>query len=223
MPPEDLPERSPRRRSSMSLVIGAVILLVVAGGGYLAWEALFADKTPAEEPAPIPQAPVDDRASYASTTMGISLRYPKSYTVNDAYANLSVNPKKPISGVQFTIPMEVATGTNLSSDSGISVEQLPRARNCTADIYIQADVKTHSQTENGILYSVATTSNAAAGNLYEEQVFALSGTHPCTAMRYFIHSTNIGNYDAGVVREFNRSALLATFDEIRRSVVFRQP
>jgi len=205
----------------MSLVIGAVILLVVAGGGYLAWEALFADKTPAEEPAPIPQAPVDDRASYASTTMGISLRYPKSYTVNDAYANLSVNPKKPISGVQFTIPMEVATGTNLSSDSGISVEQLPRAKACSGDIYLAANVHPVKVTDNGVQYSVASSTGAGAGNLYEEIVYAIASSTPCTAVRYFIHSTQFANYPAGAVHEFDHAALIAAFDKIRQSLVLQ--
>src|SRR3989344_4217682 len=201
--------------------VGGVIASTLLGG----LAGFFFSRPPPFFTTQIPPPPQPIQAAtstYATTTF--SVVYPTAFPMHDDYAYDQFGPKKLIHGVKITIPMEMATGTNLSSfDTGVSIEQLPRARNCTADIYIQADVKTHSQTENGILYSVATTSNAAAGNLYEEQVFALSGTHPCTAMRYFIHSTNIGNYDAGVVREFNRSALLATFDEIRRSVVFRQP
>lgn len=161
-------------------------------------------------------------STYATSTF--SVVYPTNFTVHDDYAYDQFGPNKLIHGVKFTIPAEMATGTNVSSyDTGISIEQLPRARNCTADIYIRDDVKKHSVTENGVLYSIATTSGAGAGNFYEEQVYALSGTHPCTAVRYFIHSTNIGNYPEGTVREFDRTALISAFDEIRHTLIFITP
>lgn len=157
-------------------------------------------------------------SSYASTTIGISVRYPKSYTVEDSYQYLGF-PKKPINGVKFVIPTAVATGTNLSSnDTGVSIEQLPRAKNCTADIYLVDNVKASSVTENGVQYSVATSSGAAAGNRYDEMVYALAGSQPCTAVRYFIHYGAIGNYEPGAVSEFNYDALLASFDKIRASL-----
>ena len=42
------------------------------------------------------------------------------------------------------------------------------------------------------------------------------------AVRYFIHSSNIGNYPEGAVREFDRQALLNQFDQIRRSLILGQ-
>lgn len=161
----------------------------------------------------------EPRSSYASSTMGISIKYPKSYTLSADYQYLGF-PKKPINGVKVLIPATMATGTNLSNfDTGVSVEQLPRAQSCTGDIFVVDNVKATSVTENGVSYSVATTSGAGAGNLYEEMVYAVSGSKPCTAVRYFIHSTNIGNFEPGVVREFDRTALLAAFDKIRASLV----
>ena len=62
-------------------------------------------------------------------------------------------------------------------------------------------------TENGTEYSVASLSDAGAGNLYEEKVYALVGTSPCLAVRTFIHSTNIANYDPGTVTAFDEAAL----------------
>jgi hypothetical protein len=41
--------------------------------------------------------------------------------------------------------------------------------------------------------------------------------YTCTAVRYLVHSTNIGNYEPGAVREFDRPALIDLFDQIRRS------
>ncbi len=160
------------------------------------------------------------RNTYASSTMGISIKYPQSYTVDESYAYDQFGPKKLIHGVKFIIPLAMATGTNLSiQDTGISVEQLPRAKNCTGDIYLKANVKANTIIENDVRYSAATSSGAAAGNMYEEMVYALSGSSPCTAVRYYIHSSNVGDYGTGTIREFDRAALLETFDKIRRSLV----
>jgi hypothetical protein len=98
------------------------------------------------------------------------------------------------------------------------VEQLPHAKNCTADIFLKQDVHAVNITENGVSYSVASSSDAAAGNLYEERVLALKGSSPCTAVRYFIHSSNIGNYPAGTVKEFDHDALVSAFDAIRQTL-----
>ena len=155
----------------------------------------------------------------ASSTPGFSINYPKSYTLNASYAYSAFGPKKLIKGVKFTIPASMATGTNLSgSDTGVSVEWLPTARICTGDIFVQANVKAQSHTENGIEYSLATTTGGAAGNIYEEDVYALVGSKPCTAVRYFIHSGDIGNYPPGAVTAFDEPTLLAQFDQIRQSL-----
>ena len=113
----------------------------------------------------------------------------------------------------------MATGTNLSADSYVSVEWLPRAKNCTGDIYLAANVKPQEVVDNRVTYSLASSSGAAAGNRYEEWVYALSGSQPCLAVRYFIHSTNIANFDPGAVKEFDRAALVKQFDKIRKTLV----
>jgi hypothetical protein len=148
------------------------------------------------------------------------------YTVDASYKYDQVNPKKPISGVKFTIPGAMATGTNLSSDSYISVESLPHAKSCTGDIYLAANVHPHQETTASTTYSVATSTDAGAGNRYEESVYAISGSNPCTAVRYFIHYGAIENYpsagEPGAVTAFDHAALLAAFDQIRNSLVLKQ-
>ena len=112
----------------------------------------------------------------------------------------------------------MATGTNLASDTFLSVEWLPKAKNCTGDIYIRDNVRPQEVTDGMTVYSLASTSGAAAGNRYEEIVYALPQSSPCTAVRYSIHYSEIGNYEPGTVQEFDRARLLSIFDDMRRSL-----
>jgi len=195
-------------------IVGAVIIILIIGGGYY----LLAGKkggTGASGGGSV--ITVTATSTYATSTF--SIVYPSDYSVDESYTYTQVNPKKPISGVKFTIPGEVATGTNLSADTYISVEWLPHAKKCTGDIYLAANVRPQTVAgANGVEYSVATSSDAAAGNIYDEAVYALSGSSPCRAVRYSIHSTEIGNYTPGAVQPFDRSALLSAFDTIRQSL-----
>lgn len=191
-------------------VIGIIIIIILAASGaYL----LSRGKTAPQNNAPVVQQAAT--STYATTTF--SVVYPADFMVDEAYAYQGV-PNKPVPGVKFVIPGTMATGTNLSSDSGVSIESLPRAKKCTGDIYFYDNVRAESVNINGVVYSVASTTGAGAGNVYEETVYALSGSSPCTAVRYFIHYGNIGNYEPGAVREFDRTALLAEFDKIRDSL-----
>lgn len=166
----------------------------------------------------VPVVGEEPRSTYASSTMGISFKYPKTYTLGVGYQYTGF-PKKPISGIKVIIPATMATGTNLSNqDTGVSIEQLPRALNCSADIYMVANVRAETISEGGVTYSVASSTEGAAGQRYEEIVYALPSTKPCTAVRYFIHYAAIENFEPGMVREFDRAALLLEFDKIRDSL-----
>src|SRR3989338_2378607 len=197
-----------------ALIVAAVVVFL--GGGYYAWQT-YGGKS-AQEPAPAPE-PVS--RTYATSTFAI--RYPSDFTADDSYLYDRFEGK-PIAGVKFGIPASMAAGTNLLPDTYLSVEWLPRAKNCTGDIYVVPDVRAFELAVGSTTYSAATTTGAAAGNAYEERVFAIGGSKPCTAVRYFLHSGNVGNYPEegeGGVRGFD-SALLAIFDRIRDSLVLNQ-
>ena len=192
-------------------LIALVAAIILGGAGFFAWKAFSPNSAPSA-----PVLVVDTRNTYATSTY--SVRYPGNFALNAQYAYDQFGPKKLINGVKFTVPATVATGTNLSADTGVSVEQLQRAKNCTGDIYLLDNVTAHDIIENGTEYSFASSTGAAAGNLYDEQVYALATSSPCTAVRYYIHSSAIENFPTGTVSEFDRSALLTEFDKIRRSV-----
>lgn len=163
--------------------------------------------------------PGDLPNAYVNKDGTFSIRYPASYTLNDSYLYQALGPGKDIAGIKFTIPDELATGTNLSSfDTGVSVESIPQTIDCNASLFLYQGVTPETVTDSGVTYSVASGSDAGAGNFYEEKVWAMPGTNPCLAIRYFIHSTNISNYPTGTVTAFDHDALVSQFDEIRRSL-----
>ena len=170
-------------------------------------------------------APVAPQAStFTNASSTFSVNYPAGWTPDASYKYTGVSEQKPIYGVKFQIPDDMATGTNLSSDTYVSVEQLPRATSCTGDIYIKDNVKASAIDGNGHSYSLATTTGAGAGNRYEEWVFAIPGSNPCTAIRYWIHYGVFENFPQdGTVKEFDRAALLAAFDSIRDTVQVLAP
>lgn len=143
-------------------------------------------------PAPAPEQPIntDLPQAYSNNALGFSIHLPADYTISED-----------VSVIKFTIPASVATGTNLSTDTYLSVERLSEDSSC----------------------SNASTTGAAAGNRYEETVYALPNTsasrRTCIAIRYFIHYGVIENYPVGTVREFDKQSLLAQFDAIRRTLV----
>ncbi|MCA9730335.1 MAG: hypothetical protein KC729_21825, partial [Candidatus Eisenbacteria bacterium] len=74
------------------------------------------------------------------------------------------------------------------------------------------------ETLDGVSYSVASRREAAAGNRYEETVYAIRGTRPCVAVRTLIHYGVIENYPPET-HAFDREALGATLDRMRKSLV----
>jgi len=156
--------------------------------------------------------------TYADSKLHYSVSYPDGWKVDPNFVSVSLGPDHEIKGVAFVIPESIGRGTNLShNDTELSVESIPGA-NCKPRQFVDPADDVHSLKADGRTYSVATSGDAGAGNLYETMLFVVDGTSPCIAVRYFIHSTNIQNYDPGTVRAFNRERLIERFDEIRRTL-----
>jgi len=209
-----------------SLFSTAVFVLVVLGG---VWFYLGR-----ATPAPVVEQPivpvVDTRQTYTNDKLGFSIKLPMGYTIDESYIYEELGPGKSSPGVKFTIPASVAAGTNLSSDTYISVEEIPLANIprgvCSAAYFVDPETTVHAVLDGDVTYSVASSTGAAAGNRYEETVYALPDTsasrRTCIAVRYRIHYSVFENYPAGAVREFDKAALLAQFDTIRRMLVIAQ-
>ena len=169
------------------------------------------------------QPPRDWRV-HRSAELGYSIAFPRGWGVETHYVYAGFGPGHEIHGVAFHIPQSMARGTNLSTNlTALSVENVSGAGRCEAGRFLLDPQNIHSIVENGTVYSTAESQDAGAGNRYEEIVFALVGSSPCLAVRYFIHSTNIANYDPGTVREFDRTKLMSELDGIRWSLAVSQP
>jgi membrane-bound inhibitor of C-type lysozyme len=159
---------------------------------------------------------------YTSSTMNFSIRLPQGYMPDDSYQYQELGPGESIAGVKFTIPASLAQGTNLSPDTYLSVEELPKAQQCTATAFFGPGITAQTVTDGDTTYSVASSSGAAAGNRYDETVYALPGTSPCVAVRYFIHYGVLDNYPPGAVQGFDENAILTEFDAIRQTLTLGQ-
>ena len=167
-----------------------------------------------------PPAPVStDPAGWMRyDSAGFSIAAPPGWTPDVSHVYQALGPGKDIHGIAFTIPASMAAGTNLSTETYLAVETLPGQAACTAAAFLSDSTPAPAVTSGGVSYSVATSSQGAAGNQYDETVYAARGTTPCIAVRAFIHSTNIGNYDPGTIKAFDRTALVAQFDAIRATL-----
>ena len=138
----------------------------------------------------------------------------KEYTRNSNYEYVLGVPKG-IAGSSYTIPPSLAEGTNLSTDTYISYEELPNPTSCDPREFLDGEPEVSEVTDDGITYLVAHSVGAGAGNRYDETVYVFKDYKPCNAIRYYIHYGVIENYPKGTVKEFDRTALITQFDSIR--------
>jgi hypothetical protein len=191
----------------ISLLAAALVLLGVC------W-IINSDKGAA--PSAVPSS---GEISYSGPDFSIS--YPKGYAADESYKYQELGPGKDISGVKFTIPAKLAAGTNLGTDSYISVEEIPHASVCSASLFINPETVIKKAVSAGVIYSLESM-GAAAGNRYDETVYAVPGSDPCIAVRYFIHYGVFENYPPGSIRQFDEPALISQFDRIRHSLMVSQ-
>ncbi|MEI6316550.1 MAG: MliC family protein [bacterium] len=158
---------------------------------------------------------------YTNGIKGFSIRYPVNYTVDESYVYQALGPGKDIAGIKFTIPVRLAKGTNLSTDSYVSVEHMPKNTECLAKDFLGAGAIVSTVDDNGTTYSVGKVSDAAAGNRYDETVYAISGSNPCVAVRYFVHYGVFENYPTGSITKFDEVSLIAQFDAIRKTLIIQ--
>jgi len=61
---------------------------------------------------------------------------------------------------------------------------------------------------NGYTFVHSSAEGAGAGNYYQQEIYRMVNDNVCYEVIYFIHSTNVLNYEPGTVTEFDRNAVL---------------
>ena len=74
-------------------------------------------------------------------------------------------------------------------------------------------------TINGVSFTKSEGGGVGAGNIYEQTYYRSIHNGTCYEITYFMHYGNIGNYDPGTVKQFDRAALLQKFDQILSTLV----
>lgn len=213
-------------------VLVGVLLVLVGGVWYWSVQqsADSVEPTPVVIPQPIVNAPVDTPATRVyrdiSGTFSITLPTILSSTTNEflyrpdaSYVYTAMGPGASIPGVKFTIPSVMASGTNLNNDTYLSVEHRALGNGCDAVAFLGIPGVTSRVIQDGtVAYSFASSLEAAAGNRYEEYVYARASSSSCIAVRYFIHFAAMENFSPGAVTAFDKKALMDGFDTIRRTL-----
>ncbi|KND48796.1 MAG: hypothetical protein AB198_01090 [Parcubacteria bacterium C7867-003] len=157
--------------------------------------------------------------AYRSDLYKFGINLPQGFAIDENHKYEST-PMKTFSGVRFNIPKSLHEGTNLSSDSYMSIEYAPGAINsCSAQIFLDSSELKGFADVNGHRYTVAYYLGAGAGNRYDETVFATPVDGGCIAVRYFIHYGVYENYPVGTIKKFDEEGLKSLFDSIRQSLV----
>ncbi len=196
----------------------AVVIVVTASAYFVA--------VPKTQPTP-PQAQVPAESTtpkgwkqYDSLTYNFSIQYPADYTIKEDYIYTALGPGKDIAGVSFIVPGSMTQGTNLSSDSYMSVERT-NANDCLAQNFLDQVKQSETVTENGVTYIMAIGNGAGAGNRYDETVYATKVNDFCYGLRLFVHYSVLENYDPGTVVDFNHTVLNDNFKQFRSSFVVK--
>ena len=90
---------------------------------------------------------------------------------------------------------------------------------CTKPLVDRGETLQGQVSINGYTFTEASFTEGAAGNRYEQIAYRTVAQDKCFEVIYLIHSTAIGNYPAGTVKEFDRTDLLARFEAVLNSFI----
>ncbi len=154
---------------------------------------------------------------YANSTYGVSLQYPADFTFTDAtYANLDQKI------VQLSLGQSSYPGTNFG-DAGvaISTQSASSLKQCL-QINLPENAKGFKETRdiNGTTFSAGQSTGAGAGNIYNSRVYRAYRNNSCYELVETIHTSNIGNYEPGTVKEVGADAVWHRLDQITKTFKF---
>lgn len=204
--------------STKKIIIGIAVVCIVLFGFFLFRPTT---DTISQIPGTSVSTTSDQTAgnsAYVNKVFGFQIQPGEGFTTRESYLNQDLGPGREIPGVAFVIPAALSQGTNLSPDSYLSVEKLSDV-DCTPSSFIDSVTTTETVNISGVSFEKAVVGGAGAGNLYEETVYVTEKADACFAVREFVHSTQLANYDPGTVKAFDKAKLTKLFDSMLATLV----
>jgi hypothetical protein len=199
------------------IVIIIICALLVLGGVWFIF-SYQSEKFEGGSPVNTTTTGISDNNIYTNQAFGFEVAVPRGFTVDESYINQALGPGREIPGVAFRIPSSWTTGTNLSQDSHIAVEELSDV-DCVPSTFLDSPTIESRVVPGTNTFTVATENGAGAGNRYDETVYLTFKGNRCYAVRSFIHYGVLENYPTGTVKAFDARAFRTAFDAIASSLV----
>lgn len=198
----------------------AIILLIAVA---LAAYAIYSiQRQPVESPSnQFGIIPGIANIEYRDGEYGFSIMYPEIAALSQAnfegYLPLTETPI-----ASFVLPESMYTGTNLA-EAGVYIGATTTPEvvaECLSAAPKSGEFATATTTINGVVYSVFVSMDAAAGNIYETNVYRTIRGERCFEIVMLLHSTNIGNYEPGTVAEFDKAKFTGYLAAVVRTFSF---
>ncbi len=192
-------------------VLGAIFALLIVVAAYGVYERIHLNKELDRS-----QTPKEGWLLYKSDLHKFSVQHLQYSGITEGYYFEFPGSSVRNLGVAFPMPTNFIAGTNLASDSRTSIEV---SKECNPVVLVSnPNVKEFSRTIGGYTFRAATSSDAGAGNFYEEHVYATVSPRvagECYVGRLFLHSMNLG-----IAQDTNPETLL--YDRARMAELFEE-
>ncbi|MDQ3014364.1 MAG: hypothetical protein M3Q73_00685 [bacterium] len=197
-------------KKRLKRVLPVVIIVLGLFGGYYYFMA---------GKGPVVQSEVASYTWTASknTALGYELSYPEgamTYKPGTVAETGMLNPNKKIKKDRFVVSSDYIKGTNLASDSGVTIEVYDSTQLCQAEYVPENFAASPVQTINGKTFSTASSQSGAAGNFYQHTLFKTVHEGKCYVAIAVTHTTNVGAYPAGEVIEYNKAELMELYTKL---------
>ncbi len=162
-----------------------------------------------------PQGQATQNFVFSDPRYLVALSYTDEFAPTDV--QIPVSPKGiPLLTLAFIDPTFYSPRTNLSEAYLMLAATTDPVivSTCTQPSTQVAETLTGQVTINNYAFTRSEFSGAAAGNRYDQVAYRTIWENKCFEVISLIHSTNIGNYPAGTVVEFDRAALLGKFEAV---------
>ncbi len=164
-------------------------------------------------------------ALYQDSTYGFSIAYPATASIEtpDSYSFGGYLPLTQTPVVGLALPQSLFTGTNLGEAGvyiGATTTPAIVAVCSQADSMAANERAVASTTISGTPFSVFSSTDVGAGNIYDETIYRGVENGACFEIVELLHSGNIENYPKGKVTQFDRSTFESYLDAMVNSLAF---